>query len=227
LQHKTGYGRNEFEADHKLLIMTTLSQILQAKIVAIIRGANPKDVLQITKALAQGGVKILEITMNSPKALTVIEELADQLGSEVLVGAGTVLDPETARAAITAGAKFIISPTVSTETIKITKRYGVVSIPGAYTPTEILTAYQSGGDIIKVFPASAGAQFIKDIRGPLDHIPLMPTGGVNLDNIKEYQNAGAVAYGIGSALVDTKNEITENYLQQLADKAAAYIRAVA
>ncbi len=206
--------------------MTTLSQILDTKIVAIIRGANPKDVLRIANALHQGGVKALEITINSPKALSVIEEVADQLGQQVLVGAGTVLDAETARAAIAAGAKFIISPTVDIETIKLTKRYGIVSIPGAFTPTEILRAYQSGGDIIKVFPASAGAEYIKDIRGPLAHIPLMPTGGVNLENIKEYQKAGAVAFGIGSALVNTKNEINDEYLQQLTEKAIKYIQAV-
>lgn len=207
--------------------MSTLSQILETKIVAIIRGANPKDVLQIAKALQKGGVKALEITINSPKALSVIEEVADEIGQDVLVGAGTVLDAETARAAITAGAKFIISPVVDIEIIKMTKRYGIVSIPGAYTPTEILTAYQTGGDLIKVFPASSGAQYIKDIRGPLAHIPLMPTGGVNLENISEYHKAGAVAFGIGSALVDTKNEITEDYLQQLTDKASKYIQAVA
>lgn len=207
--------------------MSTLSQILETKIVAIIRGANPKDVLQIAHALAKGGVKALEITINSPKALSVIEEVADQVGQDVLVGAGTVLDAETARAAISAGAKFIISPIADIETIKMTKRYGIVSIPGAYTPTEIVTAYQHGGDIIKVFPASSGVQYIRDVRGPLAHIPLMPTGGVNLENINEYQKAGAVAFGIGSALVNTKNEITEDYLQQLTDKASKYIQAVA
>jgi 2-dehydro-3-deoxyphosphogluconate aldolase/(4S)-4-hydroxy-2-oxoglutarate aldolase len=207
--------------------MTTLSQILETKIVAIIRGANPKDVIKIAKALYEGGVKALEITINSPKALTVIEEVADEMGQQVLVGAGTVLDAETARAAITAGAKFIISPTVDVKTIKMIRRYGIVSIPGAYTPTEILTAYANGGDIIKVFPASAGPQYIKDIRGPLAHIPLMPTGGVTLENIKEFQKAGGVAFGIASALVDTKNEITEEYLQQLTDKARKFIQAVA
>jgi len=206
--------------------LSTLSQILETKIVAIIRGANPKDVLQIADALQKGEIRALEITINSPKALSVIEEVSDYFGQNMLIGAGTVLDAETARAAISAGAKFIISPVVDLETIKMTKRYGIVSIPGAYTPTEIVTAYAAGGDIIKLFPASAGLQFIKDIRGPLAHIPLMPTGGVNLENIKEYQKAGAVAFGIGSALVDTKNEINEDYLQQLTDKARKYLEAV-
>lgn len=206
--------------------MTTLSSLLETKIIAIIRGANPGDVLKIAKALYEGGVKALEITLNSPKALSVIEQVADEIGNQVLVGAGTVLDAEAAKAAITAGAKFIISPTVDVKTIKMTRRYGIVSIPGAYTPTEILKAYSNGGDIIKVFPASAGPQYIKDIRGPLAHIPLMPTGGVTLENIKEFQKAGGVAFGIASALVDSKKEITDEYLQQLTDKAFKFIQAV-
>ena len=206
--------------------MTTLSSLLETKIIAIIRGANPGDVLKIAKALYEGGVKALEITLNSPKALSVIEQVADEIGNQVLVGAGTVLDAEAAKAAITAGAKFIISPTVDVNTIKMTRRYGIVSIPGAYTPTEILKAYSNGGDIIKVFPASAGPQYIKDIRGPLAHIPLMPTGGVTLENIKEFQKAGGVAFGIASALVDSKKEITDEYLQQLTDKAFKFIQAV-
>lgn len=205
--------------------MTILSQILESKIVAIIRGANPDDVLKIAIALRQGGVRALEITMNSSKALSVIEEVAGNIGDEVMVGAGTVLDAETARAAIYAGAKFIISPTFDIETIRTTRRYGAVSMPGAYTPTEVLEAYSHGGDIIKVFPAS-NAGYIKDIRGPLPQIPLMPTGGVNLDNIKQFYEAGAVAFGIASALVDTKQEITDDYLQKLTEKARQFVQAV-
>ena len=205
--------------------MTTLSQILESKIVAIIRGANPNDVLKIANALREGGVRALEITMNSSKALSVIEEVAGKIGDEVMVGAGTVLDAQTARAAISAGAKFIISPTLDINTIKTARRYGAVSIPGAYTPTEVLKAYSHGGDIIKVFPAS-NAGYIKDIRGPLPQIPLMPTGGVNLDNIQQFYKAGAVAFGIASALVDTKQEITDDYLQKLTEKASQFVRAV-
>lgn len=205
--------------------MTTLSQILESKIVAIIRGANPGDVLKIANALRKGGVRALEITMNSSKALSVIEEVAGKIGDEVMVGAGTVLDAETARAAIYAGAKFIISPTLDIKTIRTTRRYGAVSIPGAYTPTEVLEAYSHGGDIIKIFPAS-NAGYIKDIRGPLPQIPLMPTGGVNLDNIQQFYKVGAVAFGIASALVDTKQEITDDYLQKLTEKASQFIHAV-
>lgn len=205
--------------------MTTLSQILESKIVAIIRGANPDDVLKIANALREGGVRALEITMNSSKALSVIEEVVGKIGDEVMVGAGTVLDAQTARAAISAGAKFIISPTLDVNTIRTARRYGAVSIPGAYTPTEVLKAYSHGGDIIKVFPAS-NAGYIKDIRGPLPQIPLMPTGGVNLDNIQQFYMAGAVAFGIASALVDTKQEITDDYLQKLTEKANQFVRAV-
>src|SRR4051812_1913044 len=132
------------------MAVSVLSEILQTQIVAIIRGANPKDVLRIAAALIDGGVTALEITLNSSKALSVIEEAAQQLGDRALVGAGTVLDGESAKEAIAAGAKFIISPIVDVETIKMTKGYGIVSIPGAYTPTEILKAYRNGGDIIKV-----------------------------------------------------------------------------
>jgi 2-dehydro-3-deoxyphosphogluconate aldolase/(4S)-4-hydroxy-2-oxoglutarate aldolase len=205
--------------------MTVLSQILENKIVAIIRGADPADVLKIAEALQQGGVNILEITLNSPGALTVITELAFKLNNKMIIGAGTVLDADTAKAAIEAGAKFIISPNVNIETIQITKQYGAVSIPGAYTPTEIVNAYTNGGDIIKIFPAS-NADYIKALRGPLPHIPMMPTGGINPGNISEFQKAGALAFGIGSALVDTKKKITEAYLKQVTENAREFILAV-
>lgn len=208
------------------MLINTLQGILEHKIVAIIRNANPNDVMKIANALYEGGVRILEITMNSPKPLQVIEEVTDAFGDQLLVGAGTVLDPETARAALLAGAKFILSPTLNLETIKMTRRYGAVSIPSAFTPSEILTAYENGGDIIKVFPASIGPGYLKDIRGPLPQIPLLPTGGVNLGNIKEFLKAGAVGFGIGSSLVNTKNEITETYLKELTEKAKQFVAAV-
>jgi 2-dehydro-3-deoxyphosphogluconate aldolase / (4S)-4-hydroxy-2-oxoglutarate aldolase len=206
--------------------MSVLDQILENKIVAIIRGANSADVLKIAEALFEGGVRILEITMNSSKPLAVIEELTDTFGERMIIGAGTVLDPESARSAIIAGAKFILSPIVNIETIKMSKTYGVVNIPGAHTATEIVYAYQNGGDIIKVFPATSPA-YIKDIAGPLPHIPLLPTGGVNLENIGEFKKAGAVGFGIGSALVDTKKEVTEQYLIELTEKARQFVQAIA
>lgn len=207
--------------------MTSLPHILTHKIVAIIRGAHPEDILKIVEALYQGGIRTLEVTINSPKAMHVIEQVADKMGDKILVGAGTVLDPETARIALLAGAKFIVSPTTNVNTIQMTKRYGGISIPGAFTATEILTAFEHGGDIIKVFPASQGPRYFQEISGPLPQIPLMPTGGVNLENIKDFQNAGAVAFGLGSSLVDTKPAITDEYLKALTEKAQAFVKAIA
>lgn len=206
--------------------MNTLTRIFENKIISIVRGAKPEDALKIAKALRDGGVRLIEITLNSPNALESIELISQELGEEMVVGAGTVLDPETARAALLAGSKFILSPTVHLETIKMTKRYGAVSIPGAFTPTEILTAYENGGDIIKVFPASVGPNYFKDIRGPLSHIPLLPTGGVTLDNITEFQKAGVVGFGIGSSLVDAKQEVNEKYLTALTQKAKSFVSAI-
>lgn len=206
--------------------MNTLQKILDHKLIAIVRGARPEDTLKIVQSLYEGGIRIVEITMNSPKPLSAIEMVADEFGDKMAVGAGTVLDPESARSALLAGAQFILSPTLKAETIQLTKRYGAVSIPAAFTPTEILTAYELGGDIIKVFPATAlGPKFIKDIHGPLPQIPLLPTGGVGLHNIKEYIDAGAAGLGIGSSLVNTKQEVTEQYLVDLTEKAKQFVLA--
>jgi 2-dehydro-3-deoxyphosphogluconate aldolase/(4S)-4-hydroxy-2-oxoglutarate aldolase len=206
--------------------MNSLSQILEHKIVSIIRGADPNDVLKIAEALHEGGIKILEVAFNSPNALSLIKELSLKMENKLLIGMGTVLDTATAKQAIEAGAKFIISPSYNDEIIQTTKQLGAVSIPGAYTPTEIVNAFNAGGDIIKVFPASSNVNYIKEIRAPLPHIPLMPTGGVTLGNIKEFQKAGAVAFGIGSALVNTKEKVTSEYLNKLVITAREFISLV-
>lgn len=189
-------------------------ELKKRKIVAVIRGAQPNQILPIAHALKEGGVSAFEITVESPNVCASIEKVKEEFGNEIIVGAGTVLDPETARSVIMAGAEFIFSPTVNTETIKMTKRYGVLSIPGALTPTEILTAYEHGGDLIKVFPADVlGIPYFKSLRGPFPHIPLMPTGGLDLNNINEYFKAGAVAAGIGSSLVNpTKLNSEKDYV---------------
>ncbi|ATP55261.1 2-dehydro-3-deoxyphosphogluconate aldolase [Pedobacter ginsengisoli] len=205
--------------------MSTLSQILEHKIIAIIRGANPADVLKIAEALYEGGIRILEITMNSAQPLTVIKELNDRFGDRMIIGAGTVLDVESAKKAVAAGASFILSPIVDADVIKIAKSLGVVNIPGAYTATEIHYAYKNGADIVKVFPATSPS-YLKDIAGPLPQIPLLPTGGVTLENIKEFNKAGAVGFGIGSALVNTKEEVTSEYLTKLTAKAQEFVKAV-
>ena len=206
--------------------MTVLSQILTCKIVAIIRGAAPQNVVEIAEALHEGGVQCLEITLNSPNALQVIESIATKMEGRILVGAGTVLNATEAANAITAGAKFIISPITNIETIGKTKQLGAVSIPGAFTPTEIFTAYSGGGDIIKVFPGSSGPGFIKEVLAPLPHIPLMPTGGINLGNIHEFKNAGAVAFGVGKSLVDTNQKVTDAYLDEIIKNAQRFIQAI-
>ena len=207
--------------------MKAVDFIYKHKIVAVIRGANLSNIIDVAGALKDGGVNILEITAETPGFLSVIEKAASVFGEEVLVGAGTVLDAETARSAILSGASFIFSPTVNVDTIKMAKRYGVASIPGAMTPTEILTAYENGADIIKVFPANImGPGYLKDVHGPLPHIPLMPTGGVNLDNIQEYFKNGAVAVGLGSSLVNMKQGVTGSALKEMTVLAAKFRAAV-
>lgn len=205
--------------------MHVLSQIKEQKVIAIIRGYNPEEAVSIAGALKAGGIRLVEITLNSPQAIKAIEAVSEDVGDEMLIGAGTVLDPESARAALLAGARFILSPTVHEETIKLTKRYGAISIPGAFTPTEILTAYESGGDIIKVFPGTMGPGYIKDIHGPLPHIPLLPTGGVGLENLHEFLQAGAVGAGIGGSLVRAHQDVNDAFLEKLSKKAKQFVEA--
>lgn len=207
--------------------MNLIEQIKDSGIVAVIRGANKDNIIPVAKALSAGGVKALELTVETPKILSLVEMVADELKDDVIVGVGTVLDPETARASIMAGARFVFSPVVNIETIKMTKRYGVVSVPGAFTPTEILTAYENGADLIKVFPANLlGPRFFKDVRGPLPHIPLMPTGGIDVSNVGDYIRAGAVAAGAGSTLVDMKQVIDEKYCEKITLKASQFVNEV-
>lgn len=203
--------------------MDTLNTIKETKIIAIIRNAKPDDILPIVKSLYKSGIRAIEITMNSPKALESIELVATEMKDKVVVGAGTVLDAESARLAILSGATFILSPTLNKETIQMTKKYGAVSIPGALSPTEILDAYEYGGDIIKVFPTtSMGPEYIKDLQGPLPQIPLLPTGGIDLNNIEQFMKAGAVAVGLGSSLVNTKLEANEEYYKNLEETAKQF-----
>lgn len=199
-------------------------EIKNRLVVAVIRGATPESIIPIAESLKEGGVTAIEITMETPKALAIIEKTAAQFGDELLVGAGTVLDPETARAAILAGSRFVFSPTVNVETIRMTKRYGVISVPGAFTATEILNAYEHGADVIKVFPAGVvGPAYFKNIAGPLPHIPLMPTGGIDVHNATDYIRAGAVAVGVGTSLVDPKRPLTNEYLLEITETARKLI----
>lgn len=201
--------------------MSDLMRIKEGGIVAIIRGQQSEKIVPIIEALWKGGIRTVEVTADTPGVTTAIEEAVKTFGNEMFIGAGTVLDPETAKQVIQSGAKFIISPTVNPETIRLTKRYGALSIPAAMTPTEILTAFEAGSDIIKVFPAgSLGPSYIKDLKGPLPQIPLLPTGGVTLENMEAYFQAGASAVGIGGSLVS--GNMRDDELSSLTSRAKLY-----
>lgn len=175
--------------------------VLARRLVAIVRADNAEGALLAAEACIAGGISALEVAFTTPDTLDVIKTLRARHGAGVLLGAGTVLDPETARLAILAGAQFIISPSVNVDTIRMCQRYQVLAMPGVMTPTEIVTALEAGADLIKIFPAEAfGPSYIKALRAPLPQAPLMPTGGVSVDNLAEWFANGALAVGIGSSL---------------------------
>jgi 2-dehydro-3-deoxyphosphogluconate aldolase / (4S)-4-hydroxy-2-oxoglutarate aldolase len=202
--------------------LENIKRLRDSGLVAVIRRPDPAKINQIADALVTGGVGALEITVDTPGVFGMIEQLKKEYGSRVLVGAGTVLDAETAKRAIEAGADFIFSPILDEKTIEMTIRYGKISIPGVMTPTEIVKAYQAGADILKIFPASSlGPNYLRELKGPLGHIPMMPTGGVSLDNVQEFIKNGAVAVGVGGTLLD-KNAIAENRFDILTDTASKF-----
>jgi 2-dehydro-3-deoxyphosphogluconate aldolase/(4S)-4-hydroxy-2-oxoglutarate aldolase len=193
--------------------------IEECGVVAVIRLKEPDKLRGVIDALAEGGVRALEITMTVPRAIELIAEIAPTLPPEFLLGAGTVLDPETARRAINAGAQFVVSPAFRKEVIAAGHAKDVPVMPGCFTPTEILEAWEAGADVVKVFPATTlGPGFFKDLRAPLPHIKLMPTGGVSIDNAGDWIRAGAVAVGVGSALLDS-NAIASGALQPIVENA--------
>lgn len=180
-----------------------LRQVLDCGIVAVVRSQDSRQLVDVIRALAEGGVTVAEITMTVPGALDVIRQARQALGDQVLLGAGTILDPETARAALLAGAEYIVAPTVNLEVIKLCRRYDKLVMPGAFTPTEILAAWEAGADIVKVFPADVvGPAFFKALRGPLPQVRLMPTGGVDLTTAAAFLKAGACCLGVGGQLVE-------------------------
>ena len=194
--------------------LQVLREIESSGVVAVIRMQKADQLRAVIDALLEGGVRALELTMTVPGAIGLIEELAKDLPGEFQLGAGTVLDTETARQVILAGAKYIVAPTLNLDVITMCHRYDVAIMPGCFTPTEILTAWQAGADLIKVFPATAlGPSYFKDVRAPLPQVRLMPTGGVTMENAGEWIKAGAVAIGVGSALVDTKAIAAGNFAQ--------------
>jgi len=183
-----------------------LTGIVKAKVVAVIRMKDAARLAEVAAALSRGGITALEVTMTVPGAVEIIREMARTKAPGTLVGAGTVLDAGTATDVIAAGADFVVSPITDREIIAACRDAGVLVAPGAFTPTEIVAAWNAGAGIVKVFPAtSLGPQFFRDMRGPLPHIRLMPTGGVTLENAREFLAAGAAAVGIGTALVDAKS----------------------
>lgn len=183
-----------------------LNQMLTEKVVAIVRLDSGEQLVQVAEALKAGGISVIEFTLSTPGALDMVREASVRFGGGVLMGAGTVLDPETARAAILAGAEFIVTPTVNLETIAMCKRYGKPVVAGAMTPTEMLTVWEAGADLVKVFPARdiGGPGYIKAVLAPLPQLRLVPTGGVGADNVAQYLQAGATAVAVGGTLVNKK-----------------------
>ncbi|WP_339183629.1 bifunctional 4-hydroxy-2-oxoglutarate aldolase/2-dehydro-3-deoxy-phosphogluconate aldolase [Oceanobacillus sp. FSL W7-1293] len=204
--------------------MDIIEGIKHEKVVAVIRKSSKDNIVSILKALAKGGIHHVEITAETPKVNEIIAEAAANVDESIKIGAGTVLDSETARAVILAGAAFVVAPTLNKETLQICQRYGVEHIPGVFTPTEILTAYEHGARMVKVFPADAvGPEYIKNILGPLPQVTAMVTGGITKDNLKEYLLHGSAAVGLGSNLVDaSKMKIEEDY-QALTERAKEFI----
>jgi 2-dehydro-3-deoxyphosphogluconate aldolase / (4S)-4-hydroxy-2-oxoglutarate aldolase len=201
--------------------------IERAGIVAIIRMKEPEKVRAVIDAIAEGGVRVLEVTMTVPGAVDLIRRLAPTLPAGFIFGAGTVVDPETVSRVVDAGAQFVVSPVFRQPIIGACHARGVPAMPGCFTPTEILNAWDDGADVVKVFPATAlGPGFFKDVRGPLPHVKMMPTGGVSLDNAGEWIRAGAVAVGVGTALLDAKAIAAGDYgvLRANAERIVANVR---
>ncbi len=205
---------------------STLQTILESGLVAIIRHTEARGLIEVMRAIAAGGIRVAEVTFTVPDAVEVLKEAKKSLGDEVLLGAGTVLDSETCRAAILAGAEFIVSPTVNREVIALCRRYNKVVMPGAFTPTEILTAWEAGADIVKVFPSEVlGPAFFRAVLRPLPQVRLMPTGGVELKSVVDYVKAGACCLGIGSPLVDPKWVASQDY-SALTQRAKEFVDAL-
>lgn len=205
-----------------------LSFIKGVGIVPVVRATSAEAAIKAVEAIYAGGIRAAEITMTVPGAIKALEKTADAFGDKLVLGAGTVLDAETARACMLAGAEFFVSPSLKLETIEMARRYSKPIMPGALTPTEVLTAWEAGADIVKVFPCGnvGGAKYIKALRAPFPHIEMIPTGGVNLETAADFLKAGACAIAVGAELVDAK-AIKEGRLDAIAEKARQYLEVVA
>lgn len=206
---------------------THLRRVLDTGLVAIVRSPDSTLLVEAVAALAEGGIDVVEITMTVPDALDVVRAVRKELGDRVLLGAGTILDAETARAALLAGAEYLVSPVVNLEVIRLCQRYDKLVMPGAFSPTEVLAAWEAGADIVKVFPAEVlGPAFFKALRGPLPQVRLMPTGGVDLTTAGDFLRAGACCLGVGSQLVDPKALAARDFAR-IRDLARKYVQLVA
>jgi 2-dehydro-3-deoxyphosphogluconate aldolase / (4S)-4-hydroxy-2-oxoglutarate aldolase len=205
-----------------------LAFIVETGIIPIVRTSSAETAIRSVEAIYKGGIRAVEITMTVPGAIRALEKVADRFGSQLVLGAGTVLDPETARACMLAGAEFFVTPALRPSTIEMVKRYSKVICPGALTPTEVLTAWEAGADLVKIFPCGnvGGPKYIKALKGPLPHIEMVPTGGVNLETAGDFLKAGACAVAVGSELVDGKSA-KEGRFDVIEDRARQYLAAIA
>jgi 2-dehydro-3-deoxyphosphogluconate aldolase/(4S)-4-hydroxy-2-oxoglutarate aldolase len=204
-----------------------IKQIRDTGLVPVVRATSADEAMRVIDAIREGGVSVLEITMTVPGAIGVIEQVVQRYANDALVGAGTVLDAETARACILSGAQFVVSPALNFETIACCRRYGVAIMPGALTPTEVVQAWTAGADFVKVFPAGAmgGASYLKALKAPLPQIELVPTGGVSLKTAADFIKAGASALGVGADLVDLK-AIRDGQASIITERAKQYVEIV-
>ncbi|MEA2631705.1 MAG: 2-dehydro-3-deoxyphosphogluconate aldolase / (4S)-4-hydroxy-2-oxoglutarate aldolase [Chloroflexota bacterium] len=206
---------------------TILKRVLDGGIVAVVRAESGESLVKVVRALAEGGVTAAEITFTVPDAIDVIRQVRKEIGDAVVLGAGTVLDTETARVALLAGAEYIVSPTVNVEVIRLCRRYDKAIMPGAFTPTEVLTAWEAGADVVKIFPADLGGPaYLKALRGPLPQVRVMPTGGVDLNTAESFLKAGACCLGVGGSLVEPKAVAAGDFtrIRDLAGQYAAIVR---
>ena len=205
-----------------------LAAIVEAGIVPVVRTESTEGAIRAIEAIFRGGIRVAEITMTVPGAIRAVEKVADEFGDQIVLGAGTVLDPETARACMLAGAEFFVTPSLNLKTIEMAKRYSKVITPGALTPKEVVTAWEAGADAVKIFPCSAvgGAKYIKALRAPFPQIEMIPTGGVTLETVGDFLRAGACAVAVGAELIDNAN-IREGHYEVFEERAKRFIEAIA
>ncbi len=205
-----------------------LRSIIEIGVVPVVRTSSAESAVRAIEAVYAGGIRAAEITMTVPGAIKALEKLADAFGDKLVLGAGTVLDPETARICMLAGAEFFVTPALNLKTIEMAKRYSKIIMPGALTPTEVVTAWEAGADFVKVFPCGAlgGAKYIKALKAPLPQIEMVPTGGVSLENTADFLRAGAAAVAVGAELIDAKT-ISEGRYEVFEERARLFLAEVA